>query len=154
MRHRLFTLLCASLTSAALGGASQVPPDTAAQLRKLAAVTHFATDDIVKNRWSESGRWPVGLLEEQQHVVEQLRSASRDRRALRNLLTDADPKVRTLALGALFMREDPQDLPLIARLMGDTSATIPRLGRSPVWEGDCRFRCSSLPRRWEVSHAK
>ena len=47
-----------------------------------------------------------------------------ERDMLITLLGHPDPRIRTLALGALFIREDPQDLPLIARLKGDHAATV------------------------------
>lgn len=50
-----------------------------------------------------------------------------ERDMLITLLGHPDPRIRTLALGALFIREDPQDLPLIARLKGDHAATFPLL---------------------------
>jgi hypothetical protein len=41
-----------------------------------------------------------------------------------------DPKVRTLALGAIFQREDGHDLPLIATLINDSAQTFPNLHES------------------------
>src|SRR5262249_41838711 len=41
------------------------------------------------------------------------------------LLKHDDPKVRTLALAALFRREDPKLLPHLAALMKDTDKTVP-----------------------------
>ena len=97
------------------------------RLEQLAAVTtHFATGHIIHN--SESPRrWPADLIAEQRHVVDELRVTGAERDMLITLLGHPDPKIRTLALGALFMREDPQDLPLIARLIGDHAATFPLL---------------------------
>ena len=47
-------------------------------------------------------------------------------RSGQSLISHADAKVRTLALGALFVHEDPQDLPLIASLVDDKiSRTFP-----------------------------
>jgi hypothetical protein len=104
---------------------------TRVRFERLAQVTtHFATGDIINNRWSEAGRWPVDLFEQQQHVLEELGAASLDRAALQTLVRDPDPRIRTLALGALFVREDPRDLPLIAGLAADGAATFPLLDRS------------------------
>jgi WD40 repeat protein len=67
-----------------------------------------------------------------------LRTVSTNRMALASLLEHPDPKVRTLALGALYVREDRQDLPLIASLLDDNAPTFPDLyhplssGRLPV----------------------
>jgi hypothetical protein len=108
--------------------ARQTSVNVRQQLERLAAETsHFATGEIIDNRWTER-RWPPELLEEQQHVVAELRAVIGERDALRALLEDRDPRVRTLALGALFIREDPQDVPLIARLSSDSAATFTRLG--------------------------
>lgn len=52
--------------------------------------------------------------------------AARDRLPeLIELLDHLDPRVRTLALAALFDREDPTVLPNLARLMGDLSISFP-----------------------------
>jgi hypothetical protein len=108
--------------------AGQAQSRTAERLKQLAIeTTHFATGDIISNAWHES-RWPSGLLEEQQHVLAELRAVNGEREALQVSLANPDPQIRTLALGALFIREDPHDLPLIARLLNDEAATFPRLG--------------------------
>jgi hypothetical protein len=105
-------------------------PSVSQRLERLASeATYFATRDILSNRWSER-RWPTHLLLEQEHVLAELRSVAGERAALQALLRHGDPKVRTLALGALFIREDPRDLPLIAQLMQDRATTLPRLGMS------------------------
>lgn len=131
MRHFLLRLILASLTTAAsTGEAYQGQPSVQQRLERLAArTTHFATNDIVRNRWSER-RWPAGLLDEQQNVLAELRAASGLLQVLQDLLRNPDPRVRTLALGALFIREDPRDLPLIAGLLGDRAPTFPRLSTS------------------------
>src|SRR5262245_53089381 len=93
-----------------LSGTGEARQSSASRVQQLArTTTHFATGDIVYNRWSEPFRWPIGLLEEQQHVLEELRALSQDRAATVAVLDNADPKLRTLGLGALFIREDPQD---------------------------------------------
>jgi hypothetical protein len=116
--------------------ARQTSVNVRQRLETLAAETsYFATGEIVDNRWTEERRWPPGLLEEQQHVVAELRALTEERDALRALLDDRNPKVRTLALGALFIREEPHDLPLIARLSSDSAATFTRLGMAATSMG-------------------
>jgi hypothetical protein len=95
--------------------------------RLASETTHFATGEIISNAWDE-GRWPIGLLEQQQHVLKELQAAAEEPTVLEALLEDPSPKVRTLALGAIFVREAPQELPLIARLMNDEASTFPRIG--------------------------
>jgi hypothetical protein len=127
MRRCLLILLLAPLATASWPAEGGQSPSVQQRLERLAAsATHFATDDIVTNRRGDS-RWPEGLHEEQQSLLAELRSVGDARKELQDLLRSPDPRVRTLALGALFIREDPQDLPLIAGLLGDRAATFPRL---------------------------
>ena len=112
-------------------GAQEPTPSVADRLERLAAVaTHFATDDIIRNRWSD-GRWPSALREQQEQLLRELRGVSGQRDLLASLLGHRDPRVRTLALGALFAREDPRDLPLIAARVGDRASTFTLVRASP-----------------------
>ncbi|MCD6050730.1 MAG: hypothetical protein K0Q55_2133, partial [Verrucomicrobia bacterium] len=61
-----------------------------------------------------------GQLELQKY----LHAVGSQRESLLALLKHADPKVRTLALGALFLREDERDLPMMASLFDDPSPTF------------------------------
>ena len=72
-------------------------------------------------------RAPADLHEEYRRLLEGLRQVSADGGALRRLVVSPDPAIRTLALGGLFLREDPRDLPFIARLLDDTAPTLPLL---------------------------
>ncbi len=101
----------------------------AAQMRRrieasITRFSHFATADIVANRPTKT-QWPEKMIAEQAELLAQLQNWSSQPEALRTLLDDHDPKVRTLALGALFVREDPHDLPLIASLADDKTPTFP-----------------------------
>lgn len=49
------------------------------------------------------------------------------RETLLSLLSDDDPKIRTLAAIALFDREDPHDLPALVELCDDNAETFPGL---------------------------
>ncbi len=73
---------------------------------------------------------PPELLVEQAQLLGNLKDLSRSPDELRRLLKDINPRVRTIALGALFVREDPRDLPFIAELIGDQASTIPDLHNS------------------------
>jgi len=103
------------------------------RFERLAAVTtHFATDDIITNRWLER-RWPTNLLDEQKALLEQLESVSGEQTELRRILHSTDAKVRTLALAALFIREDKSDLPFMADMLDDRAATFTRLQDQLGW---------------------
>lgn len=70
------------------------------------------------------------LAAEQWHLLDELRALSGNREGLAALLANSDPKVRTLALGALFQREDGRDLPLMASLIHDSAQAFPNLHES------------------------
>lgn len=108
-----------------------VPPAFRARVETIAnSMTHFATGAILNNR--PLRRWDVSpnLLDEQARLQSDLRAIGDEPGALRLLLRDSDARVRTVALGALFMREDPHDLRSIAALMGDDAPTVPDLHNS------------------------
>lgn len=84
---------------------------------------HFATADIIANRPTGRG-WSRELIGEQARLMDDLRRWSRHAEDLRELLRDSDSRVRTLALGALFVREDPRELPRIAALLDDAAPTF------------------------------
>jgi hypothetical protein len=104
------------------------PVDSAEIKRQMEAAAkeyaYFATGDIIANRQTER-RWPAEMIAEQAKLLAQLEKWSRESEALRMLIGDNDAKVRTLALGALFVREDPHDLPLVASLADDKAPTFP-----------------------------
>jgi len=130
VRCCLLVLLLAPLVTGSRAAARDQVPSVQQRFERLAATaSHFATDDIVRNTRGD-GRWPEGLLEEQQNLLTDLSSTRDARKELQNLVHSPDPRVRTLALGALFIREDPRDLPLIAGLLGDSTETFRRLSRS------------------------
>lgn len=137
MRTRSLGLWLSLLAGLCINGAArgQTPEpatlrEVSARLERLAAeTTHFATHDIIANRESER-RWPANLVAEQRRLVSELHTIVNERESLNALVAHQDPRIRTLVLGALFMREDPRDLPAIARLMNDGAATFPLLQRS------------------------
>ena len=119
---------------------------TQTRLEQMATnYSYFSLETVIKNRplrlWgvmteTQSGaKGPVGwkpnpLVEEQTRLVQELRSLDGDRPALATLLKHSDPKVRTLALGALFQREDGRDLPLLAGLIDDPAISFTNLHES------------------------
>jgi WD40 repeat protein len=115
--------------------------------------SHFSLEAVIRNRplrlWgvmakTQSGDsrpfvWkPNPLVGEQARLVQELRSVDGDRPALATLLKHPDPKVRTLALGALFQREDGRDLPLMAGLIDDPVLTFTNLHESMSQAGGPR----------------
>jgi hypothetical protein len=100
---------------------------TAEVQRQMEAATkiysHFATGHIIANRSSER-QWPEKMIAQQVKLLSELRNWSKQPLSLRELVSHPDPKVRTLVLGALYIREDPHELPLIASLSKDKAATF------------------------------
>lgn len=104
------------------------------QFEKLAeSTTHFSTRMCA---WNSPIHYITGyekdlalekLVQEQMDLMEALKKCSSDRPQLEGLLKHPDPKVRTLALGAIFQREDGRDLPLIVALEEDDAPTFPNL---------------------------
>jgi hypothetical protein len=134
LRSAVVLLLCSFVAGS--GDAADVPTlakegAESAEIRRQmetasASYSHFATTDIVTNR-PTMRQWPEELIAEQAELLTKLRTWSRQPEALRALIGHRDPKVRTLALGALFVREDPHELPLIASLTADEAPTFPHV---------------------------
>lgn len=112
---------------------ANVHADTAEMQRQMEAAietyAHFATSDIISNRPTDR-EWPATLITEQAKLLVDLQTWGGKPESLRALIGHRDPKVRTLVLGALFLREDPQALPLMASLVADTSPTFPHAHQS------------------------
>ena len=111
-----------------------------AKLEQLAARAHYFSREVFLSNRPEflEREFSAGhlggvhyetppLVLEQTKLVTELTALSRDRERLVVLLTHPDPKVRALVLGALFLRQDGRDLPLIAYLLHDAAATLPDL---------------------------
>jgi hypothetical protein len=105
---------------------SNPPPDTKLESERVAAklkffdtgVFLFDRDDLrftnLPKEMEEEYFRLIRLLSDDTHAVE----------IWTKLLRHADPRVRTLALAALFAREDPKLLPQIASLLEDKSLTF------------------------------
>jgi len=85
--------------------------------------SRFATNGILSNRPTDR-EWPKQLMVEQAKLLADLLKWSKQPQPLRALIGHRDPKVRTLVLGALFVREDPHELPLIASRVSDREVTF------------------------------
>lgn len=85
-----------------------------------------------------------GFLErdEREAVMEFWKLASAtEEDALLQIVESTDPKVRTLALSALYLQRNPKRLPDLAKFVGDGAPTFPRLGESsamPIIEGGAK----------------
>ena len=140
---------------------------TQARLEQMATnYSHFSLETVIKNRslrllgvmtiTQSSARGtvvlkPNQLVEEQTRLVKDLRSVDGDRPALAVLLKHPDPRVRTLALGAIFQREDGRDLPLIAGLVDDPALTFTNLHESM---SQTIFTMSGVPPKSEVENGQ
>lgn len=150
MKPKLILGLALVFGGGLLGVTQTQPADakdtTQALLERMATnYSHFSLETVIKNRavrlWGVRTEPPPGasgpfvrkphpLVAEQTRLLRELCSLDGDRPALAALLKHPDPKVRTLALGALFQREDGRDLPLIAGLIGDPELTFTNLHES------------------------
>ena len=92
-------------------------------------LTHFATRAIITNRPLRATEFPADVAAEQAQLGADLKNLGHDPDELHRLL-NPNPRVRTIALGALFVREDPHDLPYIAKLINDHATTVPDLHES------------------------
>jgi hypothetical protein len=123
----------------AIGEVPSDPYTVRSQVDKIAgALTHFATRSIIVNRPLREGEIPSLLLAEQTEMLRDLEDLTGHPEELHRLLDDPSPRVRTIALGALFVREDPRDLPWIAGRIGDHAPTAPDLHDSMSAAGGLR----------------
>lgn len=145
---RLALVLSGGLFGATQAQSADAIHTTRIRLERMAETYgHFSLAVVIHNRalrlWppmeeivaatNSLGIWKRGtnaLAAEQLRLVEELRELSVDREALAALLKHANPKVRTLALGAIFQRNDGHDLPLMAGLINDSAPTFPDLHNS------------------------
>jgi hypothetical protein len=114
--------------SAVLGFAAQ-PGDTQVRFEKMAkGLTYFPTGEFVYGRADQLDRlFPEKLKAPWYAVLSEISSTKHSVKDLVALLQHEDPKVRTLALAALFQRQDPRLLPHLAQSVGDKAKTAPDL---------------------------
>src|SRR5262245_22318915 len=112
-------------------------PKAAANTQKrfeemAAQLPMFPTTDFAYGRGdrTDSGMFrfvPRELTDPWRKAYAALSAGNDDVANLAGLLKHKDPKVRTLALAALFERQDPKLLPHLATLLGDTEKTFPEV---------------------------
>jgi hypothetical protein len=107
--------------------AYEKPADTKARFEELAGqLKMFPTGEVVCGRGDRPDRLIPAKWTEPWLTVHAAIAANQDRvEDLVALLKHADPRVRTLALAALFAREDPRLLPYLAAMVKDTEKTVP-----------------------------
>jgi len=149
---RIALLAAGLFAAAALPAAEPSSSPTRDRLAQLAQGIHyFETKNLINNRPPYSifqpdqktfpaangdiydQIWPESLLDEHSQLIAGLRALGPDRDALAACLQDPDPQIRTLALGALFEREDGRDLALIASLLNDDAPTFPVFNQVEDW---------------------
>jgi len=141
----LALVLCGGLFGVTQAQSADTTDATRIRLEQMAETYgHFSQTVVIHGRplrlWPplEQGKTPSNgfsipkrgtnvLAAEQLRLVKELCELSGNREALVALFTHANPKVRTLALGAIFQRNDGRDLPLIAGLINDSAPTFPNL---------------------------
>jgi hypothetical protein len=107
--------------AAARGWAEEARPT----LERLASQLKFlSTNDVLYDRLDNRA---VGkeAAAEYKRLLEELFSAGYPTATLVELLKHSDPKVRTLAMAALFVKEDPKILPHLVEISDDISPTFP-----------------------------
>jgi len=134
MKTKWLKLMSAICSLAALLACGQDISQTQGKLEQMAQTySHFSLTTVIQNRRLRI--WLINvprdktdqLVAKQDQMVKELRALSTNREVLASLLKHSDPKVRTLALGAIFQREDGRDLPLIVSLADDVAETFPDL---------------------------
>ena len=95
----------------------------------LASQVHtFYTDDFLYNHPPFSGPFSQKPEVDKNNAQFLLLTGRASEQELEALVKHPDPKVRTLALAALFQKEDPQVLPEIVALADDPTETFPQPG--------------------------
>src|SRR5437588_422272 len=109
--------------------ASDQDAPTAVRLEALAKhLKFFPTGEFVYGRsHSLDRRLSDNWTDPWYEVLKEISSPRHHEADLLALLKHKDPKVRTLALAALFQREDAKLLPRFAALMADKEETVPLL---------------------------
>ena len=144
MKHRVHYSLLLAVGLSSVGPIHAEPVKT--HFEQMArSYSHFSLSVVVRQQplrlwgnWSDGKPVAHPWAEEQLRLLGELRAASDNLAELKPLLQDPDPKVRTLALGAILQREDGHDLPLIAALMDDPASTFPDLHDSMSQAGGPR----------------
>src|SRR5665213_230767 len=98
-------------------------------LRKASSeLSFFATHDFLYRRFPRiitSKATDAQVSQSYQNAISSLTGANYTVSDLTQLLSDPSPRVRTLAMALLFDKDEPQLLPEIVALSGDSAPTFP-----------------------------
>jgi hypothetical protein len=100
-------------------------PDARAELEEFADKLKFFPPHGVAANQPDTRDLPGDLRETYRKFLARIAQRKYEVKSLVDLLQHKNPRVRTLALAALFAREDPQLLPPIAALVTDKAETFP-----------------------------
>ncbi|PQO41947.1 HEAT repeat domain-containing protein [Blastopirellula marina] len=130
---RLWLLSVVLLAGPVSTSAAQVSDleKTRAEFEALATeVPLLSISSVLYNRFDHLTFRNTENPEQYQQAMRKVTGGNYARETLLSLLSDDDPKIRTLAAIALFDREDPHDLPALVALCDDNAETFPRLQES------------------------
>jgi hypothetical protein len=100
-------------------------PDARAELEEFADKLKIFPPHGVAANQPDTRDLPGDLREPYRKFLERIAERKYEVKSLVDLLQHKNPRVRTLALAALFAREDPKLLPHIAPLVTDKAETFP-----------------------------
>jgi len=125
VRSISFPMILSVLFAGLAAGAPAPKPDARKDLERLAEkLQFFSAGDFVYDR-TDLRHFPEKEAKKYRQAMRELTETRYEVAALVALLKHENPKVRTLAMAALFAREDPKLLPHFVSLATDKAATFP-----------------------------
>lgn len=125
-RIHVLTVVAISLAASSVRAAPVPEPDARKDLERIAGrLTFFSAGDFAYGR-VDHHLLPREMAQQYKTLIGELTSNRYEAQALVKLLKHDDPKVRTLAMAALYDREDPKLLPHLVPLVDDKAVTYSR----------------------------
>jgi hypothetical protein len=116
--------LISLFATSALKAAPAPAPNARIELEYMAGrLTFFDVGNFLFDRMNVH-RFPDAVAQEYQKLIGDLTTTNYDVAALVKLLKHDNPRVRTLAMAALFARDDPRLLPYLVPLVDDKAETF------------------------------